>query len=202
VEPSKLRLPVSRAGFPNLHRPREYINIRISSEVTLEIEGLRASLLSSASSSASRCISMIEIILQRYIFWTHNPRNDRIYHISPESEASLLAQRESSGRLSDSGNENRSNARRQRGRAYKKDIPLHKCQRQPFCSRPRCTVAERIMFQFALRPHATENATLVYLTGFRAGALVGRRRGAGRCRSIDLDNSGAGKSRGLPRRGY
>lgn len=42
-----------------------------------------------------------------------------------------------------------------------------------FC--PRCTVAKRIMFQFALHSHATENATVVYLTGFRAEALEGRR---------------------------
>jgi len=42
------------------------------------------------------------------------------------------------------------------------------------------------MFQFALRSHATENATLVYLTGFRAGALVGRRRGAA---LADVDRS-------------
>lgn len=35
-------------------------------------------------------------------------------------------------------------------------------------------MAERIMFQFALHSHATENATVVYLTGFRAEALVGQ----------------------------
>lgn len=61
------------------------------------------------------------------------------------------------------------------------------------------------MFQFALHSHATENATVVYLTGFRAEALVGRHsaamvdRSAGR--SIDLDNFDADRSRGLWR-GY
>jgi len=39
-------------------------------------------------------------------------------------------------------------------------------------------MAERIMFQFALHSHATENATVVYLTGFRAEALVGRHSAA------------------------
>jgi len=67
-----------------------------------------------------------------------------------------------------------------------------------FSSRPRCTVAKRIMFQFTLHSHATENATVVYLTGFRAETLVGRaalERSAGRSvgRSISTISAPTGR---------
>jgi len=65
-----------------------------------------------------------------------------------------------------------------------------------FPSRPRCT--KRIMFQFTLHSHATENATVVYLTGFRAETLVGRaalERSAGRSvgRSISTISAPTGR---------
>lgn len=63
----------------------------------------------------------------------------------------------------------------------------------------RYAMAERIMFQFALHSHATENVTVLYLTRFHVEALVGRYHVGERMvgRSIDLDNFGVDRSKGL-----